>query len=129
MEENKKSSCQVLLIDDDEAVGASMAALFKSLGQQLEVARNGAAGLELIKAKQYDLVMTDMGMPGLDGCTLTRAIKTLRPRLPVAVVSGWSETEIRERLAQEDVRPDFILEKPLTSKAILALLSTIRAGV
>ena len=58
-------------------------------------------------------VITDLGMPGIDGRELVARIRRAHPDLVVAVVSGWPFEKVSALFADTE-RPDFILEKPLT---------------
>ncbi|MCA9154303.1 MAG: response regulator, partial [Planctomycetales bacterium] len=102
---------QILYIDDDERVRPSMAALLGSLGQRVDLAESGPCGLDLFQKRKYDLVITDLGMPGMDGRRVTHAIKQLKPETPVFLVSGWSELTALED-CDDSERPDTVLTKP-----------------
>ena len=84
------------------------------------------AGLDLLQERNYDAVITDLSMPGMDGLQLTAEIKRLLPSMPVLVVSGWNSLD--KCVESKDAQPDHVLSKPFSfdqlSDALLELLPT-----
>lgn len=85
-----RAPCRVLLVDDDDLVRRSLAELIAAGGHRVETAPDGASALRSLEAgASADLVVLDLNMQGLDGAeTLTR-LRSLRPELPVLLVSGF----------------------------------------
>jgi PAS domain S-box-containing protein len=82
----------ILAVDDEPAIlKLTRTALLKS-GYRIATAANGAEALEMITAQpeQFDLVLTDIDMPELDGAKLAQAVAAIRPSLPVVAMSGLS---------------------------------------
>ena len=115
---------RVLFIDDDPRVRPAIASMLQRLGQQVEVADSGAAGLALFCTKSYDLVITDLGMPELDGREVTRAVKTMRPDTPVIMLTGWGLHFAMHEIVQ-GAEPDYILRKPLTVSTLAEALEKV----
>jgi len=107
------SAARVLYIDDDAEVRASAQFMLEALGQKVDVADSGPHGMEMLAANDYDLVMTDLGMPEMDGNEVTRKIKATHPDLPVLMVTGWGSSSSAEPCKSDD-GPDYILGKPHT---------------
>jgi CheY-like chemotaxis protein len=63
--------------------------LLELLGQDVETALGGRAGLDRFAAGGFDAVFTDLGMPGVNGWDLVRSIKARSPETPVVIVTGW----------------------------------------
>jgi PAS domain S-box-containing protein len=83
-----------LLVDDEELVRLSTADMLNDLGYRVIEAASAEDALRLLHAgERFDLLVTDHLMPGMNGTDLARAIRTLRPRVPVLLVSGYAETE------------------------------------
>lgn len=80
---------KVLVIDDDPVVGRSFTRVLAPKGYAVIRAANGAEALEKINREEYDLVYTDIKMPGMNGLEVARAIKEARPWLPVVIVTGY----------------------------------------
>ncbi len=105
-------SKKVLYIDDDPRVGFVMSRLLQKLGQQVDLAANGSEGLALFHANHYDLVMTDLSMPEINGREVTRIIKSAGNRTPVIILTGWGEGVLED--SDTDARPDYLLRKPIS---------------
>ena len=86
---------KILIIEDSRAVAAVMAARLSSLGHEVDVAENGAIGVDKFESGQPDLVFMDIEMPVMNGFQMIRAIRsdpTLR-HLPVVIVTGLEDME------------------------------------
>jgi hypothetical protein len=79
----------VLLIDDQLDVLESVRDMLKVLGHDVEVASDGETGLALLGKGGFDAVVTDLGMPGLDGVGVAKRARELRPDMPVVLLTGW----------------------------------------
>jgi signal transduction histidine kinase len=80
---------RILAVDDEEAVLQVLRDLLVLLGQEVEIAQGGRAGLDRFAAGGFDAVFTDLGMPGVNGWDLVRSIKARSPETPVVIVTGW----------------------------------------
>jgi PAS domain S-box-containing protein len=106
---------RILVIDDDPILLRSLRDAIGSDGHVVEVAGDGAAGVEAFQAARqrgegFDVVITDLGMPKMDGRRVAAAVKQLSPSTPVLLLTGWGE-----RLMAEEERPphvDRVLSKP-----------------
>ena len=80
----------ILLIDDDELLRDTVLQMLELDGHRVVQASNGKDGLERFRqARQgFDLVITDMLMPGMDGAQVTTELRRLRPELPILAISG-----------------------------------------
>ena len=104
---------RILLIDDDAAVRHVVAELLAEDGHLLTEATSGAEGLaRLASGPPVDLVLTDLGMPGMTGWEVARAIKASYPSLPVGLVTGWGEDP--QGIPGDREAVDFVLAKPVT---------------
>ena len=72
-----------------------------SEGHAVEVASDGEQGLKLFETGAFDLVFTDLGMPGMSGWEVAERVKSINSRIPVAIITGWSveleESEMKAR--------------------------------
>ena len=107
----------VLCIDDDESVRRSTNAVLSSLGVVVETACDGRQGLRMLQEKEFSLVISDQGLPGMGGVEVLRKIKAIRPDLPVVIVSGWSTPKL-----DDDAPPEMFLEKPVPVSKLIAVL-------
>ena len=98
----------VLVIDDETDVRDLVADVLASHGHRITVAAGGREGLAHFDAGSYDLVLTDLGMPDLDGWEVARAVKASRPETPVLALTGWDDVAN----AESSALLDGILKKP-----------------
>ncbi len=118
---------RALLCDDDRAVRHSLARLLvrRGLGEVVE-AEDGARALELIRQGEFDLLITDFLMPGINGVELIRALRTLDIRVPIILISGFigDATTTLDGLPtdvirlQKPIEPDVLWAKVLTAIAM-----------
>ncbi len=90
---------RVLLVDDSPIARATESALVKALGHQVEEAQDGEEALTKLNSQTYDLILTDVQMPKLDGFALTRRLKgaAITARLPVIILSSLASPEDKRR--------------------------------
>ena len=80
----------VLVVDDDHAVRELLSKALTAAGYLVDVAVDGASALMRLGEKAYDLMITDLKMPGLDGLSVIREARRTAPALPVIVITGYS---------------------------------------
>ena len=107
---------KVLVIDDDPVIGRSFTRVLAPKGYAVIRAANGAEALDKINREEYDLVYTDIKMPGMNGLEVARAIKETRPWMPVVIVTGYA-TDANLAEAKKIGVAGF-LNKPLTRETI-----------
>ena len=93
----------VLVIDDDPAVRTTIKLILEREGHAVALAPEGRAGLVMLDAKDFDLLISDIFMPGMDGFETLREVRKHRPAVPVIVISG--STSIFDSLENT---PDFL---------------------
>jgi excisionase family DNA binding protein len=113
----------ILVADDERAVRELLAQALTTAGYLVDVAEDGSAALERLLEKSYDLLITDLKMPGLDGLSVIREARHIAPAIPVIVITGYSS----EANAIEAINLGVAgyLTKPLRLPRILA--ATARA--
>jgi CheY-like chemotaxis protein/anti-sigma regulatory factor (Ser/Thr protein kinase) len=87
---------KLLLIDDDPHLLKPLREILELEGHRITTAGNGPAGIGLFRQaiedkEPFDLVITDLGMPGMDGREVARTIKEISPRTPVVLLTGWGQ--------------------------------------
>jgi CheY-like chemotaxis protein len=108
----KGASRKRILVDDDESIRYVMIQMVSVMGYDAVGARNGAEALGLLLGGLFDLVITDLQMPGMDGLTLARRIKERSPKMPVLLITGDAEDGISETIEKSCVGS--ALFKPFT---------------
>ena len=88
-------SCQILLVDDDDAVRALAQEMLAELGHQVTAVGTGALALERLRDDEaFDLLLADYAMPVMTGVQLAAEAIRLRPGLPVLFITGYADTDI-----------------------------------
>jgi CheY-like chemotaxis protein len=120
---------RVLVVDDETSVRATIAEILIEAGHEAVEAVDGAEALACLTAANgdFDVVLTDLGMPGLTGWDVIDRVKARWPGLAVILVTGWGEHP-RGRDGRHE--PDAVLAKPVTERRLRAALSNaVRAGI
>jgi nitrogen regulation protein NR(I) len=84
---------RVLAIDDDETVRDVLATFLSSNHYEITVAENGEIGLDLIRGEDFDIVLTDLVMPGVSGMDVLREISALKTNTPVIVITAFGTVQ------------------------------------
>ncbi len=84
----------VLCIDDDEDSLKVRELLLKNMGYDTLLAPDGDRGLALFTQRAVDIVIVDYAMPGLNGAEVARAIRAMRPEVPIVMLSGQPDSEV-----------------------------------
>ena len=112
---------RILIIDDEEIVRASCSRLLLPEGYSVKTADNAKSGLALLETHSFDLVLTDMKMPDMDGIEVLRNIKEKWPETEVIIMTGYGTVKTAVRAMKIGVF-DYI-EKPFTPDDLLPLVS------
>jgi GAF domain-containing protein/ActR/RegA family two-component response regulator/anti-sigma regulatory factor (Ser/Thr protein kinase) len=113
-----------LVVDDEAVVGEVLGDMLISAGHEAVVVASGQAAVARFKARPFDIVFTDLAMPGMTGWEVARAIKDLAPAIPVVLVSGFGVEVSAADLRANGV--DLVLAKPLKIPDVLGAMSTLR---
>jgi DNA-binding NtrC family response regulator len=116
---------KLLLVDDDANTLASLARAFRLAGHEAVVCDQADRALELAKAQRFDVILSDVVMPGKDGLTLLAELKAAGVPTPVVMISGQASIEMAVRATRLGA-VDF-LEKPLsTDKLLVTVENTVK---
>ena len=115
----------LLIIDDDANTLASLARAFRLAGHEATVCDNPVRALEMVRSEKFDLIFSDVVMPGMDGLSLLEQIKAAGVKTPVVMMSGQAHIEMAVKATKLGAL-DF-LEKPLsTDKLLLTVQNALR---
>jgi len=119
---------QILCIDDEPMLRELLKDILESDGHQVKVTDSGQAGLEAFRAahgrgKPFDIVITDLGMPYLDGRQVAKALKLESPRTPIVLLTGWGAFMKEDGDIAENV--DGVLSKPPRSRELRETLNRL----
>jgi len=109
---------RVLLVDDEPEVRSALADMLATSGHTTFQAAGGREALAWLEAGQpVDLVLTDLGMPGMTGADVARAVRGRWPHLRLGLMTGWDETE--GLVGETSGLVDFVIAKPFKLQALL----------
>ncbi len=107
---------RILLVEDEDMVRAVAERALTRAGYEVTVASDGDEGLEIVQGgAEFDLIVSDVVMPAMDGPTMAREIRKLAPGLPVLFMSGYAEEQLRNQLDLANVH---FLAKPFSLQQI-----------
>lgn len=106
---------KILIIDDDHLVGHSYKRVLLKYEHDVDVEANAIAGLYRANEEVYDLVITDVAMPGVSGIEIIKQLRDSKPELPVIAISGVSQLNILGAFGV-----DCIMQKPIKAHELLS---------
>jgi len=118
---------RVLLVEDEDTVRAVAERALMRQGYEVTTASDGEDGLEALgraiaAGEEFDLVLSDVVMPSMDGPAMAREIRTLRPELPVLFMSGYAEEQLRREI---DIPNMYFLAKPFSVAQICTAVEDV----
>lgn len=116
----ESKNANILIIEDEEEVRSALFDILTSYGHKVSAASQGSEGIELFKNNDFDMVFTDLGMPGISGWQVAQEIKKINPRVPVAVITGWQIQMEESMIRKHGV--DVIVNKPFKIEQVLKLV-------
>lgn len=120
-----QGSGTILLVEDEEQVRLIAKILLKKFGFTVLEAVNGEEALKLYSENAADitLVVTDMGMPVMDGYELFIELKKMNPQLPIIISSGFGDAEVGSRIASDDIAG--LISKPYNPDKLREVLKSV----
>jgi two-component system nitrogen regulation response regulator NtrX len=113
----------LLIVDDEANTLASLARAFRLAGHEATVCDNAAKGLELARSQPFDLILSDVVMPGKDGLSLLEDMKAQGVTTPVVMMSGQAHIDMAVRATRLGAL-DF-LEKPISTEKLLLTVENV----
>ncbi|HEU5396226.1 MAG TPA: response regulator [Verrucomicrobiae bacterium] len=113
-----------MIIDDDEGIRDSLRSLLEKEGYEAVLAAHGGQAMELLFAKEVDLVLLDLDMPLRNGWTTFKELFRWNPALPVFILTGLPH----QRDWAEMIGADALVEKPIDVPELLGLMRQALAG-
>ena len=110
---------RVLLIDDNEDANESMAALLELIGYQVRTASDGVSALQIVEQFQPQLILSDIGLPGMDGYRLAPALRQAAGERKVIIAAATGYGQASDRLRSQAAGFDHHLVKPLDADSLL----------
>ena len=114
----------ILIVEDNVDARDALCLLLELEGHLVAVAGEGHQALELVRAKDPDIALVDIGLPGIDGYEVARRVRALDRRRPVLIaLTGYGQPEDRRRASEAGF--DDLLVKPVDPTALAILLATL----
>lgn len=118
---------KLMLVDDELPILESLKAALKPTGYECEVFQHSPAALEAYKNGQYDVVVTDFMMPGMNGIELLKAIRGMNPEANVIILTGYAD--IDNAIAAVNNGAYAFFRKPLDFRDFLGTLRKIEERI
>ncbi|MDB6111451.1 MAG: putative Histidine kinase [Pedosphaera sp.] len=114
---------RILVVDDEPAVAETIRMVLAISGHQVEVAGSAEEALGRFEVGKYDLVITDLSLPKMDGLDFARAVKTQAAKQPIILITAYAESMGGEnkRLAYID----FLMGKPFSLQQLQDALNKV----
>ena len=109
---------KALIVDDEAIVRDVLVDICEDLGISVTEAEDGEMALEKFRAGEFDILITDLRMPKMDGFKLMAEIKREAPKLPIIIISGYSSEYDTEG-------SNYVLEKPFKEEALIKKLKAL----
>ena len=117
MEREARRTFTILVIDDDDRVRTLLRDILVFGGHQVIEASDGILGMKYLEEGKFDMVLTDLGMPIMNGWEVAKTVKSKTPQIPVGLITGWGINLEDEKIKESGV--DLIIGKPFQVREIL----------
>ncbi len=114
---------KILLVEDEKDISNALCRILGGAKYDVDAAYDGEQGLELASARAYDLIITDIMMPKMDGIELTKKIRQSGSNTPILILTAKSETD--DKVKGLDAGADDYLTKPFSLKEFLARVRSL----
>jgi two-component system, NtrC family, nitrogen regulation response regulator NtrX len=123
VESELTAKAHLLIVDDEANTLASLSRAFRLAGYEATIADSAARALDLLKTQRFDMIFSDVVMPGKDGLSLLEDLKALEIATPIVMMSGQAHIEMAVRATRLGA-VDF-LEKPLSTEKLLLTVENV----
>ena len=113
---SKLKNKKILLVDDDEWIRDSLTLYFDTEGCQMIAVETAEEGMELLKQQDYDIILLDYKLPGIDGLTFSREIQDIRPDAIKILITAYKNKKIVSEAVNVGIQD--LIDKPFTIKTI-----------
>lgn len=122
-ENENDNKFKILVVDDDENIREVLSDLLLLEGHQVLLAEEGGQALRIFEENQPDIIITDLGMPGISGWEVAKRMKKKDPSKKVIVISGWGASLQKDQLEENCV--DQILSKPFHLEQVKKVIAEV----
>ena len=114
-------------MDDDPNIQDILQDILSLEGHQVQLASSGDDALKLFKSSDFEVVITDLGMPGMSGWELAKEVKKSKSKIIVILITGWRAQLDTDKIKESGI--DFILPKPFHIEQIKEVLHQTAAKI
>ena len=119
---NTESAPHILLIDDEAIALSNLRHVFEREGYVVTACKSGEAGLAAMQAEQFDLVLTDLRMPGIDGMEVLAHIRATTPDVPVIMITAYGDADTKRKALEGGA--EALFTKPIDFGALRSEITT-----
>ncbi len=117
---------KILIVDDEEIMRNFLLDVFVDEGYDLDLAADGEEALDKISRSRYQLIITDVRMPKVDGTEVLRKAKQLDPQVNVIVITGYASPQARQEC--QELGSAYYIAKPFQINQIRGLVNKLLRG-
>lgn len=114
---------KILVVDDDPLVAKTLEILFSVNSYATDIATDGEVALQMVQSFEYDLILLDMLLPGLDGMSLCQQVRQQGYQMPILLLTGQNETH--QKAAALNLGADDYVVKPFDSEELIARVQAL----
>ena len=119
----KSKTIKLLLVDDDPNMQRMVALFLNKKNYKLDIAGNGRKALDLLDKNKFDLIISDMQMPIMDGSELLRKIRDKKIKIPVILISAYTSLDMPNEMDTSDFAA--VLFKPFDSSNLIYTIEKV----
>ena len=123
---NKLKDKKILLVDDDEWIRDSLTLYFDSEGCNMMAVETAEEGMELLTQQNYDIILIDYKLPGIDGLTFSRKIQEICPDAIKILITAYKNKKVVSEAVSAGIQD--LIDKPFTIKTIEDSISRLLHG-
>ncbi len=110
----------ILIVEDEKDVREVLSDILSDCGHAVHTAKDGKTGMKLFEKNKFDMVITDLGMPGMSGWEVAHEIKKLNAEMPVALITGWEVSLNKAEFKTSGV--DLLINKPFKVDQVIQMV-------
>ncbi len=116
-------SLRILVVEDNPNILRIMKELLDAEGHEVRIAEDGEGGLRYVESEEFDLIVTDLGLPGMSGWDLARASRRCQSDIPVVAISSWQGKGAKEKMAEFGI--NVVIWKPFRFDEVRDAIETL----
>jgi len=121
--DRKLDNLSILVVDDDQQIREVLSDMLSIDGHKITACCDGFSALKEFEKGEFDLMITDLGMPGMSGLELAGKVHDSKPEMPIAMITGWGTQLNEDEIALKGIKS--VLPKPFHLKDIKTLVNEL----